>query len=194
MADVDVSPTLIEKILKLGASIPTPIALAGFGAACAFLIAFLLAHRLTKVREGAVVPPELIIKTLLKMFVWTLCATVAVVFIVSIFNARVSVQSDKNPQYTTGPEETGQPPHTSAPSPTTSAIPPELLKADSGWIPGGRDPVSFCNAQQAALQKQFPNLHVETASRYEFPPQKHKNALGIVTGVSYRYQCSFKTG
>jgi hypothetical protein len=66
------------------------------------------------------------------------------------------------------------------------------LTADSGWMPGGRDPVSYCNEQQAGLQAQHPALHFETVRRYEFPPEKHKNGLGIVTGVSYRYQCWFR--
>jgi hypothetical protein len=178
----------IVEVLKSGSAVPTPIALAGFGAACAFLIAFFVVRgiaRRTDDRELA----RLVVHTLYRMFVWTLIAVVVVVLGLSILNVRFPVQSVKNAVYTNGTDSDEPTPKSTNPIDRVSAA---ELTADSGWISGGQDPVSYCNRQQDALQKQHPAAHFETVKRYEFPPQKHKNGLGIVVGVSYRYQCWFK--
>jgi hypothetical protein len=178
----------IVDVLKVGAAVPTPIALAGFGAACAFLIAFFVVRGITRRTDDRELA-RLAVKTLYRMFVWTLIAVVVVVLGLSILNARFPVQSGKSAVYTNGTDN-DEP--TSVSKNTEPPISAAELTADSGWVSGGQDPVSYCNRQQDALQKQHPAARIETVKRYEFPPQKHKNGLGIVTGVSYRYQCWFK--
>ena len=186
----------MEKIFQIASSIPTPIALAGFGAACAFFVALAVIRGITRKQktEDASLSRE-IVRTLYKMFVWTILSVVVVVVVVSGYNLFLPVQSNKPAEITTGATPQGEPTGSEPPIAPTNAspVPENKLFSDSGWVPGGQDPVSFCNRQLAGLQAQFPAVHIETVKRNEFSPQKHKNGLGIVTGVSYRYQCWFKT-